>query len=308
EMANPIDKALVGFAGVNGMDLRDLLLRVKRIYDKPFDSENRYMVCGFEMDGMKRYFAKGDPNLILRMCNQHITTNGRVKQMDNEFWGMHLASMRAVNQSNDTVIALAYKPDIADDMTQNFIFLSLLQLENSLQAGAREIIKVIMDKGIRGLLLTGDRPETAGKIAEQRGITKDSKMVLTGGSIAQMELREVARQSSYCSVSARLIPTQKGVLIRLLQDKGQCVGMIGDGVNDGIALRMADVSISFFRNSSPIARKFANILINELNDLSILLASAQRYKNGNHHLKIFRGLTLAAILLGVYTWVFTHIS
>lgn len=305
-MASPIDKALVAFAVANGMDLQSLLPRARRIYDKPFDSEDRYMVCGFEIDGMKQYFAKGDPNIILRMCNEYITMDGETRRMDNEFWDMNLASLQMVNQSGGVVIALAYAANI-DDTPQHFTFLSLLQLENPLQSGAHELIRNLADRGIRSLLVTGDRPETAGKIAEECGITRNSKMVLTGGSIARMELREVARQSSYCSVFARLIPSQKGILIHLLQGKKQCVGMVGDGVNDGIALKVADVSISFFRNSSPIARQFAGILINELNDLSILLASAQRYKNINRRFKIFRALTFSAIVLGVYAWVFTHI-
>lgn len=61
--ANPIDKALILFAQQNGLDVKETLIQNKRIYDEPFDSEKRYMACGFEtVDGKVFYFVKGDPN------------------------------------------------------------------------------------------------------------------------------------------------------------------------------------------------------------------------------------------------------
>lgn len=303
ELANPIDKALITFALKKEMDVRELFLRSKRIYDQPFDSENRYMVCGFDLAGRDQYFAKGDPGVILRMCSQYMTVTGDKKKMDGEFWRMNLLNMQAVNQSSDTVIALAYTTDTSDNVPNNFTFLCLLQLENPLQPGVRETIKEITKKGIKSYLFTGDRAETAGKIAEKCGITQDAMMVLTGGTIARMALREVARQSSFCSVFARLIPSQKGILIRLLQEKGHCVGMVGDGVNDGIALRVADVGISFQKNSSPIARRFSKILIHNLTDLLRLIESAERIKWRVERLKALRTFVIAFLLLSLYLWI-----
>lgn len=302
--ANPVDKALISFALKEGMDVRDLFLRARRIYDKPFDSENRYMACGFELDGGRQYFAKGDPAVIQRRCNQYLTAAGERKRMDNDFWNVNLSNMQAINQSGDTVIGLAFMTDAADKEPRQFTFLCLLQLENPLHAGAREIVHRAKEKGIRSILLTGDRAETAGRIAEQCGMTTDPAMVLTGGSIARMELREVARQSAYCSVYARLIPSQKGTLVRLLRERGHCVGMVGDGINDGIALKAADIGISFTENSSPIAQRLAHILINKLDDLTLLVESADRIKNRIGQLRIIRIGLMAVSLISVYAWAF----
>ena len=79
--------------------------------------------------------------------------------------------------------------------------------------------------------------------------------------------------------------------------------MVGDGVNDGIALKVADVGISFVRNSSPVARRLAKILINDLADLSRLMDSAYRIKRRMGQLKVFRIGILAASLFSVYVWV-----
>jgi len=105
-------------------------------------------------------------------------------------------------------------------------------------------------------------------------------------------------------VFARLTPSQKGILIRILQRKGHCVVMLGDGPNDGIALKAADVSISIAQDSSPIARRLAKILINDLGDTLTLITSARRLWRRNQQLKVFRVLLAAAHWVGIYLWAF----
>ena len=300
EQANPVDKALISFAQKNGMDLKELLLSYKRVYDKPFDSENRYMVAGFEMEGRQVYFAKGDNEIIQKMCDGYVTMSGGRKKTGPEFWHSIRLNMEAINQNGDTVIALAY----SEASRSEFTLLCLLQLENPLQAGAHETIHAVTKMGIRSILLTGDRAEAAVNVAEECGITREPAVHLLGRTLDRMETYEIIRQSAYCSIFARLLPSQKGFLIRLLQQSGHCVGMVGDGVNDGIALKAADIGISFAENSSPIARKLAHILINKLDDLRRLIESAIQIRDRIRQLRIIRIGIIAASVIGVYAWAF----
>lgn len=158
------------------------------------------------------------------------------------------------------------------------------------------------------MLLTGDRAETALSVAEDCGIVNDSRVVLVGKTLDRMETPEIIKQSAYCSVFARLIPSQKGYLIRLLQQSGHRVGMVGDGVNDGIALKVADVSISFVENSSPVARRLAKVLIHEVIDLSLLVESAHCIHKRIDQLRVFRILIMAVSLIAVYVWVFMTLN
>ena len=89
-----------------------------------------------------------------------------------------------------------------------------------------------------------------------------------------MELDEVGRQAEYCSVFSRLLPSQKATIIHQLQNKGHQVMMIGDGPNDGIALRIADIGVSFLNDSSPIARRHSSVLLHHLTDLPLLIDRA----------------------------------
>ncbi|EJF42406.1 haloacid dehalogenase-like hydrolase [Clostridium sp. MSTE9] len=301
EQANAIDKALISFAEKNGMDVKNLLLQSKRIYDKPFDSENRWMACGYKLKDLGVcYFAKGDPDVILNMCDTQWLPSDGTRGADSNFRLLNNRMIRSINQWGNTSIALAYASGSADVLPQKYTFLCLLVLENSLEHGTIETIRRITDKGIRSIMLTGDRAETAVNIARECGMTENPGDYLTGNAIDRMAFAEIARQSDGCSVFARLLPSQKGIIIRLIQQKGHHVAMIGDGPNDGVALKVADVGISFAKNSSPIARRLSKILINELPDLLRLMEEACRIKRTNLILKWIRILMVIMILLGLY--------
>jgi Ca2+-transporting ATPase len=301
--ADPIDRALISFALKNGININEVALKYKRIYEKPFDSEDRYMACGFELDDKKIYFAKGDPEIILKMCENYITVSGIEKKADLEFLSYINAKTYSINQKGDVTIALAYSSSTLENQPSHYAFLCLLQLENPVKSGVPEVVKNLEEKGIRALILTGDRPETAMKIGGEIGIDNESGNCLTGKSIAQMDFSEVARQSDYVSVFARLLPSQKGVLIMLLQQRNNCVAMIGDGANDTVALKVADVGISFVENSSPLAKRVSKILINDLADLLTTIQSARRIKWRVKYLMLFRGIILLSMFLILYAWM-----
>jgi Ca2+-transporting ATPase len=304
EQANLIDRALISFATKSGINLDETLFRYKRIYEKPFDSEERYMACGFQFsDGTAHYFAKGDPEVILRMCASYVTISGVKKEMDYDLLSSVRTDIDYINKTGDTIIALAYSSDTSDSIPLNYTFLCLLQLGASLVPEVRKILRELSEKEIRSVMLTGDRPETAVKVGEEIGITDSLYADLTGKHIERMALSEVAKQSAHGSVFARLLPSQKGILIRLFQQNGHYVAMVGDGANDSIALKVADIGISFVENSSPFARRLSKILINDLGDLLTLAQGSKRIKWRATLLTWFRTLMVITILFGLYMWV-----
>jgi len=162
----------------------------------------------------------------------------------------------------------------------------------------------ISSRRIKSLLVTGDKVETAARIGIESGTSPDSRAVLSGKAIERMDWNEVARQSAYCSVFARLTPSQKGLLIFRLQQAGHKVAMVGDGPNDGVALKLADIGVSLTNNSSVIARRLSKMLITDLSDLVELLQAARRIKTSAHVLRILRILILAFTITGAYVWLF----
>lgn len=304
--ADPIDRALISFAGKHGFDFSELIRRYRRVYDEPFDSEARYMAAGFEHDGRTLYFAKGDPETILRMCDGYFLVSGAERRMDGEFGQSVRAKTQAISQEGDIAISLAYRDSCSGTPPRRYTFLGLIHLENPLRPGAGELIARLNRHGIRAVMMTGDRPETALAVGRKVGLVADSPLCLTGKHIAGMALTDVARQAAYVPIFARLLPSQKGVLIRLLQQQNHVVGMVGDGANDAIALRAADVGISTVADSSPFARRAAQALINELADLTTLIEGARRLQRRVKFLTAGRWVALAAIALGWYVWGLVH--
>jgi Ca2+-transporting ATPase len=166
--------------------------------------------------------------------------------------------------------------------------------------GVPEVVKNLREKGKRVLILTGDRPETAIKIAGEIGIDNKSNCCLTGKHMTKMEFSEIARQSDHNTVFARLSPVQKGILIMQLQQRNHSVAMVGDGANDTIALKVADVGVSFVENSSPLAKRVSKILIHDLADLLTIVHSARRMKQRIKYLMLFRALVLMSMLFVLY--------
>jgi len=258
------------------------------------------MACGFEIEGERLFFAKGDPEIILRMCERYVTSLGAVKKADLDFLSFINVRTRSINQKGDIAIALAYSFGTSETLPSNYVFLSLLQLTNPVKPGVPEVVMSLKKNGMRTLILTGDRPETAMKIGREIGIDDKSDSCLTGKIMARMDLSEIARQSDYTSVFARLSPSQKGILIMLLQQRNNSVAMVGDGANDTVALKVADVGISFVENSSPLAKRVSKILINDTADLLNIIQSARRIRRRTKYLMLLRVSILISMLMVLY--------
>ena len=302
EQANPIDGALIAFALQHGFDIDQLAVQYKRVYDKPFDSEDRYMAAGFELNDQRLCFAKGDPEIVLRMCTSYMAPSGAETKVDVSFLLSVRTALDAAKQKGDIVLIMAcsQRPEMPP---QHYTFLCLICLQNPMRPGVRDWVRGLKAEGIRPIMLTGDREETAMTIGRQAGIGLDSGYCLTGKDIARMPLREVARQAAHVSVFARLLPHQKGILVRLLQQRGHSVAMVGDGANDTIALRSADVGISFVENSSPFAKRVSRILVHDLADVLTIITGAKRLEQRLLDLSLFRAITLIFMLLGLYAWM-----
>jgi len=298
--ADPIDRALISFAQQHGFDIDQLAAQYKRVYDKPFDSEDRYMAAGFELGDQTLYFAKGDPEVILKICTGYMTALGSVRRVDGDFLVSIRAATDSANQQGDIAIALGYSPGTTIP-PKRYSFLCLIQLQNPLRPEVPDEVRWLEDVGIRPIMLTGDRPEAAMAVGKKAGI--GPRYCLTGKAIAQMASEEVARQAAYVSIFARLLPSQKGILVRLLQSRGHSVAMVGEGANDAVALRAADVGISFGESSSPLAKRVSRILIHDLADLPTIIAGAKRIERWLKYLMLFRVAALISMLVGLYAWM-----
>lgn len=147
-------------------------------------------------------------------------------------------------------------------------FLGLLSLRDPVRPGVRDAIAESRVAGIRTIMITGDYPETAAAIAREIGI--DASSVLTGAQVSELSDSVLAERVKTTSLFARMIPEQKLRLVRALQSNGEVVAMTGDGVNDGPALRAADVGIAMGQRGTEVAREASHMVLTDDDFTSIV--------------------------------------
>lgn len=286
-----LDRALMAYAAAHGTGTDAAEGLHPRIYFQPFLPGKRYMAVGFARGSADPvYFAKGDPEAILAMCSRRLAPSGESLPLDAGFRAGLFEAAESVSRDGSVVIALACAEGASPPTA--YRFLCLLQLENPVAPQAAPTLQALAARGVRTIMLTGDRVESALGAARQSGIRVDGGLFLTGKDLGKMDFAEIVRQSSYISVFARLLPSQKGLVVNALRQAGHRVAMVGDGANDAIAIRAADIGISLRGQSSPLARRSAAVLIGDLTDIVRLIAAA-----GDVQRRVWILATLIAVTL-----------
>jgi Ca2+-transporting ATPase len=139
-------------------------------------------------------------------------------------------------------------------------FLGLISFEDPLRKGVKETIEIAKKAGIRTIIVTGDHPETAHYIAEKSGI-EHSERVLTGKDLDKLDdlkLKEIVKE---ISIFARTNPKDKYRIVKALRENGEIVAVTGDGVNDVLALKSADIGIAMGIKGTDVAKETADIVL-----------------------------------------------
>ncbi len=140
-------------------------------------------------------------------------------------------------------------------------------LSDRVRSSAPKSVRALREAGIHVVMITGDSPETARKIAQQSGILGDGvDICISGGELARMSDVRLRSLLPRIGVVARSLPTDKSRLVRIAQEAEMVVGMTGDGINDAPALRRADIGFAM-GGGTAVAKEAGDIIILD-NDLS----------------------------------------
>lgn len=150
----------------------------------------------------------------------------------------------------------------------NSRFLGLISLEDPPLSEVPKAIRDCQEAKIKVKMITGDYPKTAKSIAEQVGILSDSR-VITGKEIDSMSDEELAEAVKFTSIFARTTPQHKYRLVKALQKNNEVVAVTGDGVNDVLALKEADIGIAMGLRGTDIAKEAADMVLADDNFATI---------------------------------------
>lgn len=154
-----------------------------------------------------------------------------------------------------------------------FQILGLVAFYDPPKAGMSTVIDAFYQAGVKIKILTGDNPVTTTYIARQIGL-RDGNRIATGEELMALDDNALRKEVGKITVFARMFPQAKLRVIRSLKAQGEIVAMTGDGVNDGPALKAADIGIAMGRKGTEIARQAsALILLND--DLSGMVTAIE---------------------------------
>jgi Ca2+-transporting ATPase len=255
--------------------------RFRTIATIPFTAERRMMsavVCDRENDGERVLVCKGAPDVLLRHCT-HLLNASTAVALDAQERARLLAGVEALADAALRTLAVAYRPlgsaETADDgsaLEHDLVFIGIAGIIDPPREEAQEAIHEAQCAGIRVIMITGDHPRTALRIASDLGIAHDGDAVLSARELDAMDAPGLAAAVATTSVYARVTPAHKMRIVGALQAGGHIVAMTGDGVNDAPALKAADIGVAMGQGGTEVAREAARMILADDNFATIIVA------------------------------------
>ncbi|MEV6067593.1 cation-translocating P-type ATPase [Nocardia sp. NPDC052001] len=266
-LGDPTELALLSAAAKLGLDRHELQAEFPRIGERPFDSDRKRMTTIHALPRGFLVICKGAPEAIL---------NPAVLVDDPELVARAAARAESWARAGLRVLAVAQaesadEPGPGTDPERGLRLLGLIAIVDPPRTAAAETIAACRRAGIRLVLITGDHPGTARAIATELGIISGAEPVL--------DCREpIDAALTTGTVFARATQDQKLAIIAALRADGQVVAMNGDGVNDGPALRRADIGVAMGERGTEVARQAADLVLadDDLGTVVVAVAEGRR--------------------------------
>lgn len=255
--------------------------RFERVAEVPFTSERKMMsviAIDHERDDTLVVIAKGAPDVLLGRCTQ-ARIGLDVVALDDETRSRLLADVDAMSDAALRTLAVAYRPLAAGEdaqageaLEQGLIFVGTVGIIDPPRGEAKQAIGDALRAGIRVIMITGDHPRTAARIAADLGITHPGAKAISGVEIDAMDDAAFAEAVRTTSVFARVAPAHKLRIVDALQADGHVVAMTGDGVNDAPALKSADIGVAMGRTGTEVTKEAAKMILADDNFATIVAA------------------------------------
>jgi len=255
---NLTDKALLNY-------LKDYQPACQIIKQIPFNSQNKYMHTKIKYQGKSINLIKGAYEVVINYCQSYYDRTGNKHLLNNK--AIISKKLTALSSNKLRIIALAISED--RETLSNMTLLGFVLLADDIRENVKEGIALVNQASIQVIMITGDNKETAVSIAKELKLIDNSEdLVITSDTLNHMTDDEISQVFSRIKVIARAMPQDKRRLVDIAQKNNLVVGMTGDGVNDALALKKADVGFAM-GSGTEVAKEAADIVILDNNFYSI---------------------------------------
>jgi len=284
------------------------------VAEVPFSSARKWSAIAFRSDS-----PTADPNQLLitpaaSMQGTYVLGAPEMLLASVPLTEAMHAYIRAGTQQGLRIILFAatpeiippYTPETPSALPSSLIPLGLLRFSDQLRPEAKSTLDGFAQAGIAIKIISGDNPQTVAALAKQAGLGNELQVV-SGMELAQMTPAEFDQTAGTCTVFGRITPEQKADLVKSLRRQGKYVAMIGDGVNDVLSLKQANLAIAM-ESGSKATRGVADIVLirDSFGALPHAFLEGQRIRNGIlDAMKLFLVRTICVTLLIFATAIVT---
>jgi cation-transporting ATPase E len=260
----------------------------------PFSSARRWSAVALDVGASSGYFVLGAADTLAPSLAPDATRQEKIQEWTDQ-------GLRVLLFARQSGRDAATRDDAAPELPPRLTPLGLIALADELRADAKSTLAAFADAGVRLKIISGDDPKTVAALARQAGFDP-SVASIDGPTLAGLPSESIADVAENTSIFGRIAPEQKRDVLRGLQQRGHYVAMTGDGVNDVLALKQANLGIAL-GSGTAAARGVADLVL--LNDsfgsLPRAVQEGQRVRNGMIDiLKLFltRVFSIALLLVG----------
>ncbi len=254
-LGDPTEGALLYLAQKKGIEIDEFRKQWKLLKEDPFNSVTKMMSVQVEKNDrkIKTVFSKGAPESILSQSKRILSGKTEKNLISSEREKLEKVIIEWASQGL-RVLAFSY-----NDGT----FLGMVAIHDAPRPEVKEAISKAKRAGIKIVMVTGDSEKTAEAIGVSTGLLEDGDDILTGSQVEEYTDDELIKILPKVKIFARTNPFQKHRIVKLYQRLGEVVGVTGDGVNDAIALKQADVGVAMGLVGTDVARETADMVITD---------------------------------------------
>ena len=240
---------------------------VAGLAELPFSSERKYKAGVYKVGNERLIFVVGAPDMLLKKLS---VSDENLRRLHSNFKEM-AARGRRVLLVAQVLFEKNNVTDFVDHDIVNLEPLGFIGLADPLRASARATVEQARRAGLHPIMITGDYSTTALLIARQAGLVEQGALAMTGEEIMEITDVELQERVLKTQVFARVAPEHKLRIIRAWQANGATVAMVGDGVNDALSIKGADIGIAL-GSGTEVARETADIVLLDDNFSTVISA------------------------------------
>ncbi|MFC1682089.1 cation-translocating P-type ATPase [Nanoarchaeota archaeon] len=300
-IGDPTEKALLEASLDLGFNKKSLIEAEPSIKKFEFDSKRKLMSIARSNQRNTTLYSKGAPEKIISICASELI-NGEIKKLTDKRKEELINSSNKMEQEALRVLGFAYKNFSKKEKIEErgLIFLGFAGMIDPPRKEVKDAIEQAKSAGIKIKMITGDSLLTANAISSQIGIIGKA---ITGEELEKLSDNALKNSINEIAIFARTTPHQKLRITKILQDNNETVAITGDGINDSMALKSADIGIAMGQRGTDVSRDVSDIILVDDNFASIIKGVSEgrkTYDNVKKFTKYFLAVNFDEILLVVF--------